>query len=92
MHLVSHDRPPPWVLDRRRALGDQLRAARLQANLTQEALGELAEVDRQSVNRIEQGHQAPRLDTLIRLADALQADIGLVFRQPPSGPPADDPA
>ena len=28
-------------------------------------------MDRQAINRIEQGHQSPLLDNLIRIADAL---------------------
>jgi transcriptional regulator with XRE-family HTH domain len=39
--------------------------------LTQERLAELAGLDRQAVNRIEQGHASPLLDTLILLADAV---------------------
>lgn len=63
--------PPDWVVARRRAVGQQIRAARLQANLTQEHLALIAEMDRATYNRIEQGHQSPLLDTLIRIAGAL---------------------
>ncbi len=62
---------PEWVIDRRRALGDRIRAVRLHANLTQETLAELAGMDRQTVNRIEQGHQSPVFDNLVRIAHAL---------------------
>jgi transcriptional regulator with XRE-family HTH domain len=65
--------PPPddWVLDQRRAIGDRIRAARLHANLTQERLAERAGIDRQAVNRIEQGHASPLVDNLLRIAYAL---------------------
>lgn len=63
--------PPDWVITRRRAVGARIRDTRLDANLTQEKLAELAGMDRQAINRIEQGHQSPVLDTLIRIADAL---------------------
>lgn len=63
--------PSPRVLAARRAIGDRIRAARLHANLTQEALAEQAGLDRQSINRIEQGHASPVVDNLIRIADAL---------------------
>lgn len=69
---------PDWVLVRRRAIGEQIRAARLHANLTQEKLAELAEMDRQAVNRIEQGHQSPVLDNLIRIAAVLDLEVALV--------------
>ncbi|MFD6432802.1 helix-turn-helix transcriptional regulator [Streptomyces venezuelae] len=39
--------------------------------MTQEALGERAGLDRQSINRIEQAHASPLLDNLVRIADAL---------------------
>jgi transcriptional regulator with XRE-family HTH domain len=72
--------PPDWVIDRRRAIGDRIRAARLESNLTQEKLAELAGVDRQSINRIEQGHQAALIDTLIRIADALDVPLAELVR------------
>lgn len=72
--------PPDWVLERRRAVGDRIRDARLHANLTQEKLAELAGMDRQSVNRIEQGHASPLLDNLIRIADALNVPLSDLVR------------
>lgn len=67
--------PSPRVLAARRAVGDRIRAARLHANLTQEALGERAGLDRQAINRIEQGHASPLLDNLVRIADALDVPL-----------------
>lgn len=72
--------PPDWVLARRRVIGARIREARLYANLTQEKLAELAGMDRQSVNRIEQGHASPLLDNLIRLADALGTPLADLVR------------
>lgn len=63
--------PPEWVLARRRAVGNNIRTARRAQRLSQERLAELAGIDRQAVNRIEQGHQSALLDNLIRIADAL---------------------
>jgi transcriptional regulator with XRE-family HTH domain len=72
--------PPDWVLDRRRAIGDQIRAARREARLSQEKLAELAGMDRQAINRIEQGHQSPLVDNLIRIADALGVPLADLVR------------
>ena len=72
--------PPDWVLVRRRVIGARIREARLYANLTQEKLAELAGMDRQAVNRIEQGHASPLLDNLIRLADALGVPLAELVR------------
>ncbi|MFI2911099.1 helix-turn-helix domain-containing protein [Streptomyces sp. PDY-4] len=59
------------MLTERRAVGERIRAARITANLTQEAVALAAETDRPSVVRIERGQQSPTLDTLIRLARAI---------------------
>jgi len=72
--------PPDWVLVRRRAIGDNLRAARLERNLSQEKLAELAGLDRQAINRIELGHQAALIDNLIRIADALDTPLADLVR------------
>jgi transcriptional regulator with XRE-family HTH domain len=72
--------PPDWVIDRRRVIGDHIRAARLEANLTQEKLAELAGMERQAINRIEQGHQAALIDNLIRIADALDVPLADLVR------------
>lgn len=72
--------PPDWVIARRRAIGDRIRVARLDRNFTQERLAERAGVDRQAINRIEQGHQSPRLDTLLLLADALGMPLSALLR------------
>ncbi|WP_308409559.1 helix-turn-helix transcriptional regulator [Streptomyces sp. A3M-1-3] len=72
---------PDWVVVRRRAIGDQIRAARIHANLTQQRVAETAGLDRPSLNRIEQGHVAPRIDTLIRIADAVGVPLATFIRQ-----------
>lgn len=74
--------PPPdhWVLDQRRAVGAHIRAVRLHVNLTQEALAERAGMDRQAVNRIEQGHASAKLDNLIRIAYALDVPLADLVR------------
>jgi transcriptional regulator with XRE-family HTH domain len=72
--------PPDWVLVHRRVIGDRIRAARLHANLTQEKLAELAGMDRQTINRVEQGHQSPILDNLIRIADAIGVPLSDLVR------------
>lgn len=72
--------PSDSVLIRRRAIGARIRDTRLRASLTQEKLAELAGMDRQAVNRIEQGHQSPILDNLLRIADALNVPLADLVR------------
>lgn len=79
---MPSDPPPDWVLARRKAVGDQIREARIHANLTQERLGERSDLDRQTINRIEQGHASPYLDNLIRIADALDVPLADLVRDP----------
>ncbi|GGW15688.1 hypothetical protein GCM10018980_52220 [Streptomyces capoamus] len=72
--------PPDWVLARRRAVGARIRDARLHANLTQERLAELAGLDRQAINRIEQAHSSPKLDSLLLIAEALGVPLSDLVR------------
>ncbi|MEV0584485.1 helix-turn-helix transcriptional regulator [Nonomuraea sp. NPDC050310] len=57
----------------------RLRVMREQRGLTQETLGELAEVDRKTVNRIENGMFSPHLDKVFQIADALRVPASHLF-------------
>jgi transcriptional regulator with XRE-family HTH domain len=57
--------------DPRAMFGENLRAAREQAGLTQEALGHRASFHPTEVNRIERGRRNPGLLTIVKLAKAL---------------------
>ncbi|MFI9621515.1 helix-turn-helix domain-containing protein [[Kitasatospora] papulosa] len=72
--------PPDWVLTRRRAIGDHIRTARLAAGLTQEQVALRIGMDRATYNRIEQGHSAALLDSLIRIADAIGVPLSDLVR------------
>lgn len=71
---------PAWVLTRRQAIGDNVRAARTGRKLTQEKLGELVGLDRKTVNRIEQGTHATLIDHLLLIADALDTPLADLVR------------
>jgi DNA-binding XRE family transcriptional regulator len=58
------------------AVGQRVRAARRFAGLTQVQLGGRAELDQAVISRLERGRHQPRVDTLKRVADAL--DMSLV--------------
>jgi transcriptional regulator with XRE-family HTH domain len=79
---VPPNDPSDRVLQRRRAVGERIRQVRLHRNLTQERLAEFAGMDRQAINRLENGHTSPMLDTLIRLADALDVDLAELVQLP----------
>ncbi|MFI8104689.1 helix-turn-helix domain-containing protein [Streptomyces sp. NPDC086023] len=73
--------PTDDVLARRRRVGDQIRAARLERNLTQERVALDSGMDRPSYNRIEQGHVSPLLDSLIRISDAIGVPLSQLVRE-----------
>ncbi|MGW4250354.1 helix-turn-helix domain-containing protein [Streptomyces californicus] len=73
--------PPDRVRARRLQIADQIRAARIRARYTQEAAAIRAGLSLDSYNRIEQGHSAPRVDTLIRIADAIGVRLSQFVRE-----------
>ncbi len=73
---------PRWVNgmteDLRRLLGQRVRELRKQAGLTQEELADKADTDFRNIGRIERGESHIQLNTLVRVAEALEvspADI-----------------
>ncbi len=64
-------------------LGEQIRLWRVARNLTQAALEEKAGLSHNAVSRIECGSVSPRIDTIDRIARALDVSVGqLQFQQP----------
>ena len=55
----------------RSVFGENLRAQRERAGLSQERLSALARLHRTEISLIERGRRDPRLSTVVRLADAL---------------------
>jgi len=55
----------------RGVLAERLNELRLERELSQAALAQYAGVDRKTINRIENGHFSPALDTIVRLSVAL---------------------
>jgi transcriptional regulator with XRE-family HTH domain len=70
--------PPP---DPRSTFGANLRSAREQAGLTQEALGHRADFHPTEVNRIENGRRNPGLLTIVKLAKALGVPSGELMKE-----------
>lgn len=60
--------------------GERVRLLREQANLSQEALADVAGVHRTYVGRVERGEATPTLYSLVRLATALSVDPGDLVR------------
>jgi len=56
-------------------VADQLMALRAERGFSQARLAELAGVDRKTINRIENGHFSPSLDTITRLSVVLKCRL-----------------
>jgi transcriptional regulator with XRE-family HTH domain len=54
----------------------QLRNLRINADLSQDELAQRAGIDRKTINRIENGHFSPTLDTITRLSLVLKITPG----------------
>lgn len=63
---------PPWIAEARVRLGNRIRAARIDADLTQEKLAEMAGIDRTTLQNTEAGKTDPKFSQLLRLARALR--------------------
>lgn len=63
----------------RKGIAETLKRVRLQRDLSQQELGDMAGVDRKTINRIENGHYSPSVDTLIRLAESLNIPVKTFF-------------
>lgn len=67
---------PDWIIQRRRAIGDRVRAEREYANLTQEKLSHRTGIPRLTVQRIESGATDARIGWLLRIARDLGVPLG----------------
>ena len=63
----------------RQRIGTRVRAARLRAKLSQEALGAKIKRTPESISNIERGQQLPTIETLLDLADVLELSLVDVF-------------
>ena len=61
---------------RQQVLGDRIKQRRHDIGLSQEALANKAAINRTYIGSLETGERNPALDTLARLAKALDCDLG----------------
>ncbi len=60
-------------------VASELRKLRIKADLSQDELAQLAGIDRKTINRIENGHFSPTLDTITRLSLVLKIAPGTLL-------------
>ena len=56
--------------------GDMIHEKRISKNLTEEYLAEVCDISDRSIRYIEAGHVVPKLDTALKIAGALDMDVG----------------
>ena len=61
-------------------ISKRLKYYRIESGLSQQALSDYAGVDRKTVNRIENGHFSPNIETLLRLTTALDVTPAEIFK------------
>lgn len=63
------------------AIGKRIREARLKLGLTQEKLGERAEVHYSYIGQVERGHKTPSIRTLRKIAYALNTPVEYLLEE-----------
>ncbi|MFE4535714.1 helix-turn-helix domain-containing protein [Streptomyces scopuliridis] len=69
------------------AIGEQIRAARIHANLSQQTAAQRVGMTLDNYGRIERGQASPTLDTLLGIADAIGVPLAHLVREPPRPAP-----
>ena len=67
-------------------IADQVQVQRTARNLSQRELAELVGTTQSAIARLEAGGRPPRIDTLLRIADALDCELTVELRQRTSAP------
>ena len=67
---MSNTTKPWWAI--------QIQSLRIKRGKTQDEVGSLAGIDRHYLSGLENGHHVPRVDTLEKIAKALNARIGVI--------------
>jgi predicted transcriptional regulator len=57
------------------AIADKVAERRIEMNLSQRELAELCGTTQSAIARLERGGRPPRIDTLLRIAEALDCDL-----------------
>jgi len=57
------------------AIADKVAERRVRMNMSQRELAELCGTTQSSIARLERGGRPPRIDTLLRIAEALDCDL-----------------
>ena len=64
-------------------IADQVAATRQARGLSQHELAQITGTTQSAIARLEKGGRPPRIDTLLKIAQALDCDLGVELRQKP---------
>jgi len=76
----ARPRPVDEEGERWRAIAEQVVAQRRARDLSQDELAQLCATTQSAIARIERGARPPRLDTLLRIASALDCELVVQLR------------
>lgn len=71
----------PAIQSHRRLLGEAIRAKRKKERLSQEQLAEKADLSTVFISRVERGKESPSVDSLVKIARALGANVRQLVRR-----------
>lgn len=71
-------------------IGEQIRELRIKKGLTQKQLGELCNMADSAIRRYESGRARPKVTTLLKIVEALDADIFDILDNTDYLPPSND--
>ena len=74
---LAHVGPDGWLFA---SIADQVAARRRELGLSQHDLARLTGTTQSAIARLESGQRPPRIDTLLRIASALDADLVVDLR------------
>ena len=80
MYAIPRFRTRDEFGDVYRALGERIAAERARRSVSQRELAELTGTTQSAVSRLEGGGRVPRLDTLLRVANALDCTLEVNLR------------
>ena len=66
-------------MDTKKMIGARIKEIRTKKGITQEGLSERMEINPKYLSSIERGKENPTLNTLIKLSESLEVDLGEIF-------------
>lgn len=79
-HIGEEEMKKAEIVKKERRVAEKLKDLRIQRGMSQNALADKSGIDRKTVNRIENNHFSPNLNTLFRLCETLSVKPAEVLK------------